>query len=50
MIAVYLVLGYNDTKANARAAAKVVFGAIKAKGVLPATAGPFPVGLTVCTF
>ena len=37
------VLGYNDTKANARAAAKVVFGAIKAKGVLPVTAGPFPV-------
>ena len=38
------VLGYNDTKANARAAAKLVFGAIEAKGILPVTAGPFPIG------
>lgn len=41
------VLGYTDTKANARAAAKVVFGAIAPKGVLPVTAGPFPVGHSV---
>ncbi len=44
------VLGYTDTKANARAAAKVVFGAIAPKGVLPVTAGPFPVGHGVCSF
>ena len=41
------VLGYTDTKANARAAAKVVFGAIAPMGVLPVTAGPFPVGHSV---
>ena len=44
------VLGYTDTKANARAAAKLVFGAIAPKGVLPVTAGPFPVGHGVCSF
>ncbi len=38
------IVGYTDTKANARAAAKLVFGAIPPKGVLPVTAGPFPVG------
>ncbi len=38
------IVGYTDTKANARAAAKVVFGAIQPKGVLPVTAGEFPAG------
>ena len=44
------IVGYTDTKANARAAAKLVFGAIAPKGVLPVTAGPFPVGHGVCSF
>ena len=41
------ILGHMDTKANARAAAKLVFGAIEPKGVLPVTSGPFPVGHSV---